>query len=126
MKICMTAREDHWDAALDPRFGRCAYFLIIETETQETTVINNNGGASGGSGVQAGQIMVDQDVQVVLTGNVGPNAFQTLETAGIRVYAGLTGTVRDVLEKFKNNDLPQPMKKASVESHFGEMQPESS
>jgi len=120
MKICITAQGDGLDARVDPRFGRCAYFSIIDPDTQQVTAVNNNGGASGGSGVQAGQTMADHKVEALLTGNVGPNAYQTLAAAGIVVYTGMSGTVREVLERFRQNDLPAPMNGPSVESHFGE------
>lgn len=120
MKICITAQGDRLDAPVDPRFGRCAYFLIIDSQTGEMSAVHNNGGASGGSGVQAGQTMADHQVEAVLTGNVGPNAYQTLQAAGITVYAGISGTVQEALERFRREDLPSPMAGPSVESHFGE------
>ncbi len=119
MKICITAQSGSIDAEVDPRFGRCAWFLIIDTETLQSDAIENNQGQSqGGAGVQAGQLLAESDVKTVLTGHAGPNAFQTLNAAGINVITGVSGTVREVVEKFKQGDY-QISDQPDVESHFG-------
>ena len=119
MKICITTQGDNIEAQVDPRFGRCQYFVIVDTDANETDVLENpNKDGMGGVGVQSGQLMAEKQVKAVLTGNVGPNAFQTLNAAGIEVVTGVSGTVKEVIEKYKKGEFkstPGP----SVDSHFG-------
>ncbi len=106
MKICVTAQGDNLDALVDPRFGRCQYFVIVDTDTIEFEAIKNpNIDARGGAGIQSGQIMADRQVKAVVTGNVGPNAFETLNAAGISVITGASGNVRQAVEKYKKGEL---------------------
>jgi predicted Fe-Mo cluster-binding NifX family protein len=91
---------------VDPRFGRCQYFIIVDPETLQYEAIRNpNIDAMGGAGIQSGQIMVNKHVRAVVTGNVGPNAFQTLNTAGIVVVTGASGIVKETIEKYKKGEL---------------------
>ena len=126
MKICVTAQGDNLDAQVDPRFGRCQYFIIIEPETLEFEAIENSSAqATGGAGIQSGQLISSKGVEVVLTGNVGPNAFQTLEAAGVKVITGMAGgSVKEAVEKFKKGDL-KTVDGPSVGSHTG-MKPRES
>jgi predicted Fe-Mo cluster-binding NifX family protein len=106
MKICVTAQGYNLDAQVDPRFGRCEYFLIVDPETLQYEAIRNpNIEASGGAGIQSGQIMAERQVKAVVTGNVGPNAFQTLNAAGISIMTGASGKVRQAIEKYKKGEL---------------------
>lgn len=106
MKICVTAQGANLDAPVDPRFGRCQYFVIVDPETLQYEAIKNpNIDAMGGAGIQSGQIMANKQVKAVVTGNVGPNAFQTLNAAGISVITGASGNVRQVIEQYKNGEL---------------------
>jgi len=108
VKICVTAQGDNLDAPVDPRFGRCQYFVIVDSETLQYEAIKNpNIDASGGAGIQSGQVMADKQVKAVVTGNVGPNAFQTLNAAGISVITGASGSVRQAIEKYKKGELKQ-------------------
>ena len=102
MKIAITASGLTLDANLDPRFGRCAYFLVVDTNTMEFEAVENpNVALGGGAGIQSAQLMAAKDVKFVLTGNCGPNAHETLSAAGIGVIPGCSGTVRDAVEWFK-------------------------
>jgi predicted Fe-Mo cluster-binding NifX family protein len=106
MKICVTSQGNNLDAPVDPRFGRCQYFVIVDTDTLEFEAVKNpNIDAMGGAGIQSGQIMVNRQVRAVVTGNVGPNAFQTLHTAGIVVITGASGIVKEAIEKYKKGEL---------------------
>lgn len=119
MKICITSHGDNLDAFVDPRFGRCQYFAIADTESGETEFVeNSNKDGMGGVGVQSGQFMAEKQVKAVLTGNVGPNAFQTLQAAGVEVITGVSGSVKEVLGKYKNGELTA-VQGPSVDSHFG-------
>lgn len=106
MKLAVTSSGPTPEAEVDPRFGRCAYFLIVDTDTMEFEAIeNSNAALGGGAGVQSGQLMAAKDVKFVLTGNCGPNAHQTLSAAGIGVIPGCSGAVRDAVERFKAGQL---------------------
>ena len=119
MKIAVSAMGTDLDAQVDPRFGRCQYFIIVDSDTLEFEAIENpNMGAMGGAGIQSGQLMADRGVQVVLTGNVGPNAFQTLSAAGLQIITGVTGTVKEAIQRFNSGQL-QPVGGATVPTHFG-------
>jgi predicted Fe-Mo cluster-binding NifX family protein len=120
MKIAVTAKGPAPEDQVDPRFGRCAWFQIVETETTEIleAVENTNAGLGGGAGIQSAQLMADHDVKAVLTGNCGPNAFQALSAAGIEVAVGASGRVRNAIEQYNAGNL-QPAEEPSVASHFG-------
>ena len=108
MKICITSTGPSLDAPVDPRFGRCQYFVIVDSETLEYEAMQNPGmGASGGAGIQVAQNVAGIGVSVVITGNLGPNAVQTLTAAGITMVTGASGTVRDCVEQYKSGGLSQ-------------------
>ncbi len=120
MKICVTATADGLDAQLDPRFGRCLYFVIVDSETMKfETVANAASGAMGGAGIQAAQTVVSRGVDVLITGNVGPNAFQALSAAGIKIVTGAFGTLREVVERYKKGELKGETGAPTVRGHFG-------
>lgn len=119
MKIGISSTGDNLDAQVDQRFGRCQYFLIVNTETMDVKTISNESAiAAGGAGIQAAQSISDAGVEAVITGNVGPNAFQTLSAAGIKVYTGASGKVKEAIEQYKNGELQQT-DNPNVGSHFG-------
>jgi predicted Fe-Mo cluster-binding NifX family protein len=120
MKICVSATSNSLEAQLDPRFGRCLYLIVVDSETLQFEAITNiAAGATGGAGIQAAQIIADKGAKVVITGNVGPNAFGALSAAGIKVITGASGTVKDVIEKFKTGEL-LVTGAPTVGGHFGE------
>ena len=119
MKICITSQGDSLDAQVDPRFGRCQYFIIADTDTLKFEVVENpSTSAMGGAGVQSGQFVASKEVKAVLTGNVGPNAFQTLQAAGLEIITGVSGSIRDAIEKYKKGEF-KSTKGPSVGSKFG-------
>lgn len=119
MKICVSATANSIDAQVDPRFGRCPYFVIVDSETLQFEAIPNMAsGAMGGAGIQAAQTIASKGAKVLITGNVGPNAFQALAAAGIKVIVGASGTVKQVIEKYKRGELKETSS-ATVSGHFG-------
>ncbi len=119
MKICLTSTSDNLEAQIDPRFGRCAYLLIVDPETMEFEVVSNMAAASGGgAGIQAAQTIANSDVKVLITGNVGPKAFKALSAASIEIMMVNSGSVREVVEKFKKGEL-QRVGSPTVGEHFG-------
>ncbi len=106
MKICVTSTGPTMDASVDPRFGRCQYFVFVDSETMEHEAMPNPGiGASSGAGIQAAQTVVDKGASVVITGQVGPNAIQTLGATNISIVTGASGTVSDAIEQYKSGRL---------------------
>ena len=102
MKIAVSATGPTLDSGVDPRFGRCSFFIIVETESLNFEAIENpNIALSGGAGIQSAQMMADKGVQTVLTGNCGPNASNTFSAVGIDVVTGCSGAVKDVIDGFK-------------------------
>jgi len=119
MKVAVTATEPSLDAAMDPRFGRCSCFVIVETDDMSLETTENLGSSrGGGAGIQAAQLMARKGVKVVLTGNCGPNAHQTLGAAGIDVVVGCSGTVSEALRRFRSGQL-QVASAPNVASHAG-------
>ena len=119
MKICISSTGKDLDAVVDQRFGRCQYFLIVDTETMKIKTISNEATlSSGGAGIQAAQIVTKEDVGSVITGNIGPNAFSILHAAGIKVYVGAEGTIKEAIDNYKKGILRQTGL-ANVESHSG-------
>jgi predicted Fe-Mo cluster-binding NifX family protein len=106
MKVAITASAPQLEAGLDPRFGRCAFFIIAETETGTWEACSNPAvDAAGGAGTQAAQFVAGKSVQSVVSGNFGPNAYMVLQAAGIKMYAARAGTVESVLADFKAGRL---------------------
>jgi predicted Fe-Mo cluster-binding NifX family protein len=109
MKIAITATGTDLQAQVDPRFGRAGYFIIVDPETMEFEAIENSSiSAAHGAGIQSGQLMSSKDVSAVITGSVGPNAFQTLTAAGIQIFQSPGGTVQQAVDAYKNGRL-QPV-----------------
>ena len=106
MKIAVSSSGKDLDSQIDPRFGRCGYFLIVETDDMSFDAFENESGAlSGGAGIQSAQFVSSKGVKAVITGNCGPNAGQTLSAAGVELYLGNSGTVMEAIKKFKSGNL---------------------
>ena len=107
MKVAISAMGPDLNAAMDPRFGRARYFLIIEPQTMEFEVLSNpNIDTMGGAGIQSAQLIGKRGIEAVITGQVGPNAFQTLSAIGVRIHEIMSGTVRQAIDAYKAGRLP--------------------
>lgn len=105
-KVCVSAADGSLDARIDPRFGRCAYFVIVDPDTMECHYLHNKAAVSShGAGIQAAQTVVNESVQVVITGIVGPRAHRVLSAAGVEVVTGATGTVRESIQMYTSGQL---------------------
>ncbi len=119
MTIAVTASQPDLSGNVDPRFGRAAFFLIVNPDTMEFEAAENPHAASPhGAGIQAAQFVSGKGVKALMTGSCGPNAFQTLQAAGVEVFIGISGTVKSAVEQYRTGNI-QKSTQANVSSHFG-------
>jgi len=119
MKIAITSNAPNLDADIDPRFGRCQHFIIVDPETMEFEALENTGAAmGGGAGIATAQTLTGKGIEAVITGNCGPNAYQTLTAAGMKIITGVTGKIKDAIEDYKAGKL-KASSQPNVISHFG-------
>jgi predicted Fe-Mo cluster-binding NifX family protein len=120
MKIAVSASSPDLGSPVDPRFGRCPYYLIVDPKTMEFEAVENpHVGASSGAGVQAAQLVAGKNVEAVLTGSCGPNAFQTLKAAGVKVVVGVTGTVSGAVREYASGGKYLEATSPDVPAHHG-------
>jgi predicted Fe-Mo cluster-binding NifX family protein len=119
MKVVISAQGENLEAPASSVFGRCPIYIFVDTESMEFQAMPNPAmSQGGGAGIQAAQFVVEQGAQAVLTGNLGPNAFNVLQAAGVPGYLVPEGTVRRAVEAYKAGQL-QPMVGANVGAHAG-------
>jgi predicted Fe-Mo cluster-binding NifX family protein len=119
MKIAVTSTGTDLDSQVDPRFGRAAYILIVDSETLDCEVLDNkeNVNALKGAGIQAAGMLSDKGAEVLLTGFCGPNAFKVLKAAKIGVANDAEGSARDAVKAYLDGKLPLS-NEANVEGHW--------
>ena len=119
MKIAVTSLGQDLNSQIDPRFGRAAYILIVDTDQTGVEVIDNseNINAFKGAGIQAAAMLNKHGAEVLLTGYCGPNAFKTLKAAGIKVVNDVAGTVNDAVAAFNEGKMTFAVD-ANVEAHW--------
>jgi len=107
MRIAVTATGTELDSAVDPRFGRARYIIIVDETGKLLEVVDNSVGMNsmGGAGIQAGKLMADRKVDVLLTGNCGPNAFKALNAANIKVVINQSGTVQEAIDRLQKGQV---------------------
>lgn len=106
MKIAISAQNESKEAALDPRFGRCACFAVYDSEQDNWRFMANEGvKAGGGAGLAAAQQIIDSGITAVITGNMGPNAFDVLNGEEIHFYQCTQGSVTDAVKNFNEKKL---------------------
>lgn len=119
MRIAITATGPMLEDKVDPRFGRCPYFIIVDPKTLEFEALENSSAMSaGGAGIATGQMITEKGVEAILTGNCGPNAYQVLSAAGLKVITGVSGTVKDTIEEYKLGTY-SASQQPNVADHFG-------
>ncbi|PIZ35665.1 MAG: hypothetical protein COY42_26380 [Armatimonadetes bacterium CG_4_10_14_0_8_um_filter_66_14] len=123
MKIAISATAPSLEAAVDPRFGRCTCFVVVDPETSQWEAVGNSAGDSAsGAGIQAAQTLAGTGAEVLLTGDAGPNAFRALTAGGIQVYTGASGTVQEAVEAWRTDKLSQA-EAPTVAAHAGTVSP---
>lgn len=107
MKVAVSASGKTMESPVDPRFGRCGYFLIVDVDTMAFEAYpNENADLQRGAGIQAAQFIAEKGAQAVLTGRCGPNATLALSSAGIQCYEGVGNTsVKGAIEKYNRKEL---------------------
>ncbi|MGQ9691584.1 MAG: NifB/NifX family molybdenum-iron cluster-binding protein [Thermoproteota archaeon] len=116
MKVAVSATGGNLDAQVDLRFGRCHYFVIVDTDTMSFEALPNMGADSvSGAGIQVAQEIAGRGVKAAITGNIGPNAYQVLSSAGIRILIGASGTVKATIEMFKGGRLIRELLKNGLQ-----------
>ncbi|MCG6879202.1 MAG: NifB/NifX family molybdenum-iron cluster-binding protein [Deltaproteobacteria bacterium] len=119
MKIAVSSNGNNLDSLIDPRFGRCAYFLLVDTGDMNFKAFDNESIAlGGGAGIRAAQFVASKGAEIILTGHVGPNAVKALKAAGIEVFVEQVGTVRKAIERYKSGTL-ESTHTANVSDHYG-------
>lgn len=119
MKIAVSSTGRTLDSEVDRRFGRAAFFVVVDSKTMESESLDNaNAAAAGGAGIGSAKTVIDASAEAVLTGNCGPNAERVLKAAGVRLYTGVTGTVAEAVKLFESGRLSEAAG-PNVESHFG-------
>ena len=119
MKVAVTSQGEELSSEIDPRFGRAKWLIVVDTETGKSEAHDNtvNLNAAQGAGIQTGQNIANLDVDAVITGNVGPNAFRTLSAAMVKVFLVDKQTVREAIGSFKAGKLKE-VEQANVEGHW--------
>ena len=119
MRIAISATGKDLDSNLDPRFGRAAYFILVDAETMDFEAVENtqNLNLPQGAGIQAGKTIADHHVDTLITGHYGPKAFKVLQRAGVKIFTGAGGSVADVIKQFNNGELAVASE-ADVEGHW--------
>lgn len=119
MKIAVTAQGNELSSEIDLRFGRAKWLIVIDAETGDYKAHDNivNLNAAQGAGIQTGQNIANLGVEAVITGNVGPNAFKTLNAAEVKIFLAQKQTVQQALESFKAGKLEE-VSQANVEGHW--------
>ena len=109
MKIAITAQSSTPQSKVDPRFGRAAWIVIYDQEKNNWESVDNSAGstAAQGAGIQAAQVVVDHQAGALITGAIGPKAFQSLTAAGVKIYNGATGTVKNALRAYLEGKLTE-------------------
>jgi len=120
MKIAVSAKGLELNSEVDKRFGRAENFVIIDSENRGDFygIENAAKNALGGAGGEAVRILAKENVEIILTGEVGPKAFQALEGFEIKAFRGIEGTVQNAIDAWKENKL-QEVELPSAKSHTG-------
>ncbi len=121
MKICVSSGGQGQNSAVDFRFGRCFNFVIYDTAANHYTFFANRGiNSPHGAGVAAAQQIIDEKVDVVITGNMGPNAMELIKAAGIEIYGISGGTVEGAIDLFLKGKLMKIDQAAPAHSGMGQ------
>ncbi len=106
MKVCVTATSASFDGPVDPHFGRCLYFVIVDTDYMGFEILKNKStSALDGAGIQAAQMILNREIDIVITRFVGSKVFSMLSSKSIDIFLFTTGSVADAIQAYKDNNL---------------------
>jgi predicted Fe-Mo cluster-binding NifX family protein len=119
MKVAITSQGNELSSEIDPRFGRAKWLIFVDTDEGDFKAYDNvlNLNAVQGAGIQTGQNIANLGVEAVITSNIGPNAFKTLDAVNVKVFLASSQTVQDAVDLFKAGKLEE-VDKANVERHW--------
>jgi len=119
MIVAVSAGGPELSSAVDSRFGRAAWFVFVDLDTDAVRAVKNeqNLTAVQGAGIQSAQRVVEQGAGAVITGHCGPKAFRVLSAAGAAIYLGAKGSVADAVSQFRKRELTKA-DAADVEGHW--------
>lgn len=120
MKLAITAKGDSLSSEMDERFGRCAYFIVVDTDNPGSfrAIKNDAVDAGGGAGIRAAQTVIDAGAQAVVSGNFGPKAFDALSAGDVKLYSVSASTVQEALDSFVGNKA-RSLESATAAAHAG-------
>lgn len=119
MVIAICSQGPGIDSIVDKRFGRCAYFILVDPDNEQFESLHNHAqDAAGGAGVQAAQTLANKGIQAVLVKNIGPKAISVFNAGKIKIYTDVHGTVKETLQSYQQGSL-KPLSEPTVSSHFG-------
>jgi len=109
MKILFTSNGKTWSDKLDERFGRAAGFVLFDQEKDTLSWHSNeeNVNAAHGAGTQAAQFAINSGASVLITGHVGPKAFDVLNLSDISIFLSSEASLKEVYEAYKEGKLKQ-------------------
>ena len=120
MKVAVSSSGRDLSSPVESRFGRCPYFVIVDTESMAFEVVPNTAlGSAHGAGIWAAQLVASKGAMVVLTGNVGPNAHSALSASSVEIVTGVSGTVEEAVKMYNRGEL-KPTRKPTMRGHFGQ------
>ncbi|WKV09633.1 NifB/NifX family molybdenum-iron cluster-binding protein [Thermoanaerobacterium sp. CMT5567-10] len=120
MKIAISSEGDNLSSNVDSRFGRARYFVVVDTESMNYKAIDNTAASSaGGAGTKAAQLLLDEGVDSIISSNVGPNALEVFQAAGITVYKSINDTIEKNVKEFKKGTL-EKIEFPTNNGHHGE------
>lgn len=119
MKIAVSAQGNSLGSEVDPRFGRCKYFIIMDLDHEEVEVIENEAkNFASGAGIKSATLVVEAGVEAVLTGQLGPKATRVLQSGNVKMYCNVAGTIAQAVERFKQGEFSE-VTKPTVQAHSG-------
>lgn len=108
MKIAVSCLGKTMDDKLDQRFGRCSYFVIYDSDKGSSYTLENKGQSSGGgAGIAAAQQIIDEEVEVVITGNMGPNAYNLMKSSEIKVFHCENASCMEAIKSYEDKKLEE-------------------
>lgn len=119
MLVAISATGPTVNDEVDPRFGRCPYFIIVDFDKREVveSLPNSSAMAGGGAGASTAQMIASKGVEMVLTGDCGPRAFQVLSAANVKIVSGVRGKISNVIDDYQLGRF-EPVSESSVPTHF--------